>query len=37
MDEDQEKKRMKGWKINLYPLKKTPLPFPPSMHLIVNK
>lgn len=35
MEGEQKKKRMEGWKINLY--QKHSLPFPPPMHLIVNK
>lgn len=35
-NEAQEKKRIKGCKINLYPLKNI-ASLPPSMHLIVNK
>ena len=35
MDEEQKKKRIAGWKINLD--QKHCLPFPPPMHLIVNK
>lgn len=35
MNEEQKKKRTDGWKINLS--QKHCLPFPPPMHLIVNK